>query len=151
MPPVLNTGATEAASYQSVVQFSEPPDVVFDALTTLSRLAGCWSPVSGSGAAGGELRFTHRGIESLIISVDTADRPQSISWTVLAYSPQPEWVGTHITFMLRPGQSGGTKLEFGHHGLTPQLECYDQCSRGWEHVLPSLRDYVETGTGSPLG
>jgi hypothetical protein len=25
------------------------------------------------------------------------------------------------------------------------------CSRGWEHFLPSLRDFVETGTGSPLG
>lgn len=142
--------ATEAPSYQSQVQFSKPPDVVFDALTRLTDLAGWWSPVTGSGAAGGELRFTHSHVDPLVISVDTADRPRTVAWTVLAYS-LPEWVGTHITFMLRPNQSGGTTLEFRHHGLTPQLECYDHCSRGWDYFLPSLRDYVETGTGRPLG
>jgi hypothetical protein len=42
-------------------------------------------------------------------------------------------------------------LEFRHQGLTPRLECYDHCARGWEYFLPSLRDHVETGTGRPLG
>jgi uncharacterized protein YndB with AHSA1/START domain len=145
------TSATEAPSYQSQVQFSKPPDVVFDALTTVTGLAGWYSPVTGSGAAGGELRFTHQHADPLVISVDTADRPRSVAWTVLAYPLQPDWVGTHITFMLRPSQSGGTTLEFRHQGLTPHLECYDQCSRGWDYFLPSLRDYVETGTGNPFG
>jgi hypothetical protein len=86
-----------------------------------------------------------------VISVDTADRPRSVAWTVLSYPLNPEWVDTHITFLLHPGHSGGTTLEFRHQGLTPQLDCYEHCSRGWEHFLPSLRDYVEAGTGSPLG
>ena len=25
------------------------------------------------------------------------------------------------------------------------------CTRGWDHYLPSLRDYVETGRGNPRG
>jgi uncharacterized protein YndB with AHSA1/START domain len=141
---------TQAPNYQSQVRFSKPPDVVFDALTSLDGLAGWWSPVTGSGAAGGELRFTHKHEDALAIRVDAADRPRSVAWTVLAYVLKPEWAGTEITFRLRPGDAG-TTLEFRHEGLTPQLECYEHCSRGWEHFLPSLRDYVETGTGSPLG
>lgn len=146
-----SSNPTEAPSYQSQVQFSRPPDVVFDALTTVTGLAGWWSPVTGSGAAGGELRLTHQHVDPLVIRVDTADRPRSVAWTVLAYPLNPEWVGTHITLMLSPGQVGGTTLEFRHQGLTPQLECYDHCSQGWDYFLPSLRDYIETGTGSPIG
>jgi uncharacterized protein YndB with AHSA1/START domain len=142
--------ATEAPSYRSQVQFSKPPEVVFDALTTLAGLAGWWSPVTGSGATGGELRLDHNHPDPLVISVAAADRPRSVAWTVLAYPLNPEWVGTHITFTLRPSRAGGTILEFRHDGLTPQLECYDHCSRGWDYFLPSLRDHVETGTGSPL-
>jgi uncharacterized protein YndB with AHSA1/START domain len=145
------TSATQAPSYESEVQFSKQPEVVFDALTSLTGLAGWWSPVTGSGATGGELRFSHQHADSLAITVDTADRPRTVAWTVLAYTLNPEWVGTHITFVLRPGHSGGTTLEFRHQGLTPKLECYDHCSRGWDYFLPSLRDYVDTGTGRPLG
>lgn len=145
------TNPAEAPGYQSQVRFSKPPDVVFDALTSLSGIAGWWSPVTGSGAAGGELQLNHRHDDPLVISVDTADRPRSVAWTVLSYPLNPEWVDTHITFLLHPGHSGGTTLEFRHQGLTPQLDCYEHCSRGWEHFVPSLRDYVEAGTGSPLG
>jgi uncharacterized protein YndB with AHSA1/START domain len=148
---VIETFSTsEAPSYQSQVRFSRPADVVFDALTSLRGLAGWWSPVTGSGVAGGELRFTHQQVDALVISVDTADRPRSVAWTVRRYTLNPEWAGTHITFLVHP-DDGGSTLEFQHQGLTPQLECYEHCSRGWDHFLPSLRDYVETGTGSPLG
>jgi hypothetical protein len=111
--------------------------------------------VTGSGAASGELRFTFpNGDRPLVIAVDIADRSGSVAWMVLATPPVPEWVewsGTHLTFMLRPRQGGGTTLEFRHQGLTPQLHCYDHCSRGWDYFLPSLRDFVDTGTGHPVG
>lgn len=145
------TSPTEAPSYQAQVQFSKAPEVVFDALTSLSGVAGWWSPVTGSAAAGGELSLVHRHDDPLVMSVDTADQSRMVVWTVLSYPLNPEWVGTRITFLLRPSQNGGTTLEFRHQGLTPQLECYEHCSRGWDHFIPSLRDYVETGTGTPLG
>ena len=80
--------------------------MVFGALTSLTGLAGWWSTVTGSGAAGGELRVAHGDAGSLVISVDTADRPRSFAWTVLAYSLNSEWAGTRITFLLSPDVAG---------------------------------------------
>ncbi|MDQ2874979.1 MAG: hypothetical protein M3Y33_09385 [Actinomycetota bacterium] len=42
------------------------------------------------------------------------------------------------------------RCAFRHEGLSPQLECYDMCRAGWDQYLPSLRDYLETGTGTPF-
>jgi hypothetical protein len=47
-----------------------------------------------------------------------------------------------------PGTEG-CDLLFRHAGLSPQLECYDMCRAGWDQYLPSLRDYIDTGTGNP--
>jgi hypothetical protein len=34
-------------------------------------------------------------------------------------------------------------------GLTPKLECFVDCKNGWDHFLPSLRQFVDTGVGNP--
>jgi catechol 2,3-dioxygenase-like lactoylglutathione lyase family enzyme len=52
----------------------------------------------------------------------------------------------------RPADGDATELHFRHHGLTPELGCIEECTRGWDHFLgTSLREYVEVGRGSPLG
>jgi uncharacterized protein YndB with AHSA1/START domain len=142
-------GPPEERSYHSQVYFTKPRDVVFDALTSLSGLAGWWSPVTGSGTEGGELRFRCPRVDPLVIAVDAAERPRTVTWTVVSYPLNPDWVGTRITFSLTTSPNG-TRLKFRHQGLTARLEYYTECSRGWDYVLPSLRDYVETGFGSPL-
>jgi hypothetical protein len=45
---------------------------------------------------------------------------------------------------------GRVRTAVRHEGLVKQLECYDQCSAGWDHYLASLRDHIESGTGSPV-
>jgi hypothetical protein len=44
-----------------------------------------------------------------------------------------------------------SELQFCHHGLTPELDCIEQCTPGWDQYLASLREYVEAGRGSPRG
>jgi hypothetical protein len=83
-----------------------------------------------------------------VLHVDTARPSREIVWSVRAVPPLPaweEWAGTRIVVRLRPGDDGGTTMTFEHEGLTPQLHCYDTCSRGWSHGLAALRSYVETG------
>ena len=48
---------------------------------------------------------------------------------------------------LEPG-TAECDLLFQHASLSPQLECYDMCRAGWDQYLPSLRDYIDTGTGN---
>ena len=128
--------------------FSRPPEEVFDALATTDGVAGWWMPATGSAAEGGELRLSFPpGVG--VCHVDTAHTASRVVWSVVDLDFLPDWVGTRIVVDLRPGDSGGTELEFCHDGLTPQLECYGQCEQGWDHYLSSLRDYVETGSGRP--
>lgn len=142
------TGTVEAPSYRKEVQFTRPPDAVFEALTSAAGVGGWWVPTTGSGVEGGQLRMSFPPGPG-VVRVDTAQPFTTVAWTVLVCDFLPDWVGTRVVFALRPVESGGTVLEFRHEGLTPALDCYDQCQQGWNYYLPSLRDYVETGTGRP--
>ena len=139
--------AAPHADFESTRIFTAAPDVVFDALTTPSHISGWWTRVTGSGLEGGELRFVFPNLE-LLARVERAERPTSVEWAVLDCGME-DWIGTSIIFELAPTATGGTRLEFRHAGLTPQLECFDQCSAGWTFYLPSLVDYVDTGVGRP--
>jgi uncharacterized protein YndB with AHSA1/START domain len=142
--------ATEA-DYQLTMRVAAPPAAAFDALTTPAGLAAWWVPVTGSGLAGGELRFSMNAPEPLVIQVEQAVRPAVVRWAVTACDFEPDWVGTRPAFTITPA-GDGCQVSFRHHGLTAQLECIEMCTKGWNHYLgTSLRAYLETGAGSPLG
>ena len=137
--------------YQVRLTLQASADEVFDALTSLEALSQWWTPVEGSGLAGGELTFAFGPGSTAVMRVDAAERGVGVVWTNVACM-MDDWVGTSIHFDLTPAPSGGTNLNFRHVGLTPRLECYNDCKSGWDHFIPtSLRDYVETGTGHPNG
>jgi uncharacterized protein YndB with AHSA1/START domain len=142
-------------SYRAEVRFAAPPDVVFEAFTTLTGIAGWWTEqVSGSAAQGGELTlgFPNSDGPRVVLHVDTAERPDVIVWSVRAVPPLPaweEWAGTRIVVRLAPDGAGGATMLFEHEGLTPQLHCYGTCSRGWDHGLAYVRNYVDAGTHRP--
>jgi uncharacterized protein YndB with AHSA1/START domain len=136
--------------YQSQVTLTASPDVVFEALTTTKGLAGWWTPVTGDGLAGGELTFSFGPAAQAVMRVDEAERGVGVRWTNLACHVE-DWVGTTVHFGIEATPAGGTELRFRHAGLTPRLACYSDCKSGWNHFIPSLRAYVETGTGNPNG
>jgi uncharacterized protein YndB with AHSA1/START domain len=139
------------ADYETTIRVKASPEALFEALTTVTGLAAWWNPVTGSGEAGGELRFIMNSPEPLVIQVDEATRPTSVRWTVTDCPFLPDWVGTRPTFTITLVDSGTSELRFRHHGLNQALECIDMCTRSWDHFMTSLRDYVETGRGSPFG
>jgi hypothetical protein len=71
-------------------------------------------------------------------------------WTCLGHSGQPEWAGTTVTFRLTEVNATVSRLEFTHGGLRPQLDCYEQCSAGWNYLMESLVSYAKTGSGHPV-
>jgi hypothetical protein len=89
--------------------------------------------------------------EPCVMRVDVAARPALVQWTCTSCDFMPDWVGTRPTYTIIPLDDGTTEVQFRHIGLTSELECIDMCTSGWNHFIPSLRDYAETGTGSPLG
>ncbi len=137
--------------YEARLTLTACPDEVFDALTRLEALSAWWTPASGSALTGGELTFSFGPGSQAVMRVERAERGVGVRWTNIACMME-DWVGTSMHFDLEATPAGGTNLRFRHIGLTPQLECYEDCRSGWDHFVPtSLRDYVETGVGHPNG
>jgi uncharacterized protein YndB with AHSA1/START domain len=142
---------TATGDYTKQIHIGATPEKVFDTLTTAAEFTSWWAPAAGSAAEAGELHITFDGIEDpLVLQVKQATRSSTVIWDVESCAFLPDWVGTTAAFTLSPASAGGCDLEFRHEGLSPQLECYDMCQAGWDQYLPSLRDYVETGTGDPF-
>jgi uncharacterized protein YndB with AHSA1/START domain len=140
-------------AYARRVAFGSAPERVFDAVATLDGLRQWWTPrVTGSASAGGDLRFEFEGLEEhVVMHVDRMERSSSVHWTCVEHTRLEDWKGTRVLFDLAPRGPGGCDLTFRHVGLTPALDCYEQCDRGWDHFLASLVAYVDQGEGSPFG
>jgi uncharacterized protein YndB with AHSA1/START domain len=139
-----------STDYRTTVRVNASADAVFDAITTAEALAAWWSPVTGSGLTGGELRFPmvaeHR---PLLVHVDEATRPTTVRWTVAECTFMDDWVGTQPTFTITPIDEDACELTFQHIGLNDELECKDMCSRSWDHFIgTSLRELAEGGPGA---
>jgi uncharacterized protein YndB with AHSA1/START domain len=63
---------------------------------------------------------------------------------------QKEWVGTKILWEVTP-QKEGVEVKMVHVGLVPELECFNQCSQGWQYLMhESLSKLLNEGKGQPV-
>ncbi|HEY0755642.1 MAG TPA: hypothetical protein VGD98_16915 [Ktedonobacteraceae bacterium] len=61
-----------------------------------------------------------------------------------------EWVGTKIIWEVIP-QNDGVEVKMTHSGLVPALECFNQCTKGWNYLtLESLFKFLNEGKGLPV-
>jgi uncharacterized protein YndB with AHSA1/START domain len=134
--------------FESMKACSAPPEKVLAALRTPEGITDWWGPTTGSADVGGTFEVSFQEHQQVIVlHVEPAEEGRVV-WTVKETPLTPEWVGTTIVFDVAASGDGAT-LHFRHHGLTPQLECFDMCHAGWTHYLGSLVSYVDAGEGQP--
>ena len=121
---------------------------VWDAVGTVDGPRHWWTTeVSGSAAAGGELRFGFAGLpEEMIMLVIASRRPVSVTWRCVAHNRDHGWTGTRLSFELADRDPGTCELTFRHSGLPA-----DAVAEGWQRFLASLAAYAEAGAGYPFG
>lgn len=77
---------------------------------------------------------------------------QKITWLVTHseinfVKDKKEWLNTEIIFEIIP-EGSSSRINFTHKGLTPKIECYNDCTGGWDfYINKSLKSYIETGKG----
>jgi uncharacterized protein YndB with AHSA1/START domain len=143
------TNRTEISEdFQSTKSFSAPPDAVLAALRSPEAVTDWWGPTEGSGEMGGTLEVTFLNRRQVIELHVEPSGARTVVWRVVQAPLTPDWDGTTIVFDVAKADDGSV-LHFRHHGLTPELECFEMCHEGWTHYLGSLVSYVETGEGQP--
>ncbi len=60
-----------------------------------------------------------------------------------------EWMGTKIVWEIST-LNDKTILQLTHFGLTPEVECFSICQKGWNDFTKSLEAFIETGIGQPF-
>ncbi len=60
-----------------------------------------------------------------------------------------EWTGTKMDFQVS-AKGNETEINATHIGLTPEVECYDTCKKGWDfYIKQSLYKFFTEGQGLP--
>jgi uncharacterized protein YndB with AHSA1/START domain len=134
------------------IGIKSPAAQVYNALSTIDGLAHWWTQdVTGNDRVGGKLEFNFRTkageqLGRIVMEVQALNSPDKVQWR--GVDEPEEWVGTDITFDLSQ-QDDLTIVLFGHRNWREATEFTAHCSMKWATFLLSLRDYVETGAGSP--
>ena len=122
------------------------PDDVYAALTTLDGLSGWWTTdTTGDPGPGGTIafRFPPGGFDMEVVELVPGER---VLWRVV--DGPPEWIDTTIEWQISQADDF-TIVLFTHAGWAEPVDFLHHCSTKWAVYLLSLKELLETGTGSP--
>ena len=123
---------------------------IVEALTTRDGIAGWWTDdVQLEGGEGATMRlgFPIAPVPfELVIEGAAADQ---VMWRSTGEFP-PHWVDTTVTWTLRPGDGGTTKVHFNHDGWASDEGPFPMSAYTWGQLFGRLADHAQSGTVAPL-
>ncbi|GAA4585512.1 hypothetical protein GCM10023194_28400 [Planotetraspora phitsanulokensis] len=131
------------------ISIDAPLQRVHDLIAGTDGIARWWTgrPLTGEHTIGCSFSVYFGDAEkpAAVMQVLT-DTPDHVVWQV---TDGPDtWIGTGITFTLRPG-GRGTTLLFTHSGWLQAGEFMSGCSTNWGAYLTSLKTGAESGAFAP--
>jgi hypothetical protein len=144
-PPV--TAASDDYTYD--MQVHAPMPEIIAALTDDALIRSWWTAATRSERHGDDVALFMGGDAHLVdFTIEHRPGTGAVTWAVTA-CVMDDWVDTLPSFSVRQISDGTCAVEFRHVGLRPALPCFDQCRAGWNHFMPSLHQFLETGEGRP--
>jgi len=124
-----------------------PAEKIYEALTTQEGLAGWWTPETIAEPEVGSIsRFSFGPDYFKEMRVETLQPYSKVKW--LCLKAFEDWIGTKLTFELRP-HARGTVLFFHHDGWKAYTPEFASCTYDWALFFRSLKLLCETGKGQP--
>ncbi len=139
--------------YTTTFVVDKTPDQAFNAV---NNVRGWWSGEIGgvTNKAGEEFTYTVPDVHYCKMNIAALTPGRKIIWDVVESDisylrDNTEWAGTRIIFDITPA-NGKTEVHFTHHGLVPEIECYNECSNAWGLLVNgNLRQLILTGKDQP--
>ncbi len=136
------------ANIRHYLKIDIQPEKVYKAVSEQEGLAGWWTTDT---VARPEIEFENEfkfgDLYFNKMKVLVLEPGKHVRWQCV--EGDREWIGTYIEFDLTP-DNGGTILRFAHTGWRDETDFYARCNYNWALYMKSLKDYCETGTGSPF-
>ncbi|HEV7230396.1 MAG TPA: SRPBCC domain-containing protein [Bacteroidia bacterium] len=132
--------------HQFVIKAS--PAKVYEAITQIEGLKSWWTAeVTGDERQGGTVRFGFGKEFFNKMKIISMKKDLRLAWQ--CSDGPPEWIGTRLSFDLETDKEKNTVVLFSHDGWKEQGSFYASCNYHWGLYLRSLKQYCETGKGTP--
>jgi len=124
------------------------PEKVYSAITTKSGIASWWTDETEIGNNVGEINVFDFGEryhnEMKIINLIPEKR---VEWECIV--GDKEWIGTKFIFEIEENENGSA-LKFAHANWGEETDFFASCNYQWGYYMTSLKQYCETGFGTPF-
>lgn len=126
-----------------------------EAIKGISRVADWWAKNFEGNAKNLNDIFTIRFGETYVtFKITEMIADSKVVWLVTDcylhwLKDKTEWSNTKVVWELS-AKNNSTEINFTHVGLLPQVECYDNCVKGWDqYVKGSLQKLLDENKGLP--
>lgn len=140
-------------NYQAIITVDASPKAAFKAITEVNKW---WTEnLEGASARLNDVFTVDFGKGTFVTcKLTKVDADKKIVWLVTDcdltwLKDKKEWTGTSMIFELS-GEDHATTLHFTHVGIVPEVECYNDCVKGWDqYIKGSLFKLITEGAGAP--
>jgi len=140
-------------NYRAIMELPVSKERAFDAVA--NHISGWWGKdLKGSSSHLNDVFTIHFGKTFGKFRVSEMVPAKKIVWDCVdnyldIFNDKTQWRGTKLVWKFKD-VDGGSLLSMTHIGLTPAIECYADCLKGWDFfVKDSLRKFLVDGKGMP--